>query len=136
MWLTRIERNQIYKAIEQSGLDPAECKLAVTDNKALITHDSGSIFEFASDSTDAKGDLIYSCKYIVIDGRNHNFNATGGFGHIINVITGWANEVKRTVEVPDLWTEAHRSRELITNLEQTDSANTPFTQNEQARIAA
>jgi len=52
------------------------------------------------------------------------------------MVTEWANEVKEITDAPDLWAELQRSRELIANIQQADSSNTPFTQSEQQQIAA
>ena len=46
MMLGKLERNKLYETIEASSLDLFECKLTVSDHKVVITHNSGSTFEF------------------------------------------------------------------------------------------
>lgn len=134
MALTRIERNQIYEAIAASSLDAAECKLREIGSTVIIRHDrSGSIIRFLQ----AKGSRVqYRIEYRVPDG--HNFNALRDLRleAVTPLITQWANEVKEIADAPDLWAEMQVSHQLITDIEQTDSGNVPFTLDEQRQIVA
>ena len=149
MMLTKLERNRIYEAIAQSGLDPAEFKLTVTSAKAVIFHVPGSTFEFAympgkvreAFSTAVRGGIgsindRYSIKSIVIDGSQETDGAAPDFSHLMIDIREWANEIKEVSDTPDLWAEIQRNRELITGIQQTDSDNTLFSEDEQRQISA
>jgi hypothetical protein len=45
--LSKRERNTIYEAIVKRKLDPAEFDLEDTGDKVVVTHNSGSTFEFS-----------------------------------------------------------------------------------------
>jgi hypothetical protein len=150
MALTKLERNKIYEAITESGLNPAEFKLTVDRAKAVIAHNSGSTFEFVKAAGNIReafskavrgevgtvGDTYYSIKAIVIDGSQNTNDAAPDFPHLMIDIREWADEIKLVLETPDLWTQVQRSRELITQIDQTDSNDTQFTEDEQRQISA
>jgi hypothetical protein len=151
MMLSKLDRNKIYEAIAQSGLDLAECKLTVNDDKAVITHDSGSTYEFAQVPdrmreafssgvrSGARGDKITMKKYavnaMVIDGSRRIYRTEPDVSYLIEGIREWAGEVKLVVGTTDYWEDIQRGRELIAGIEHEDSGNSPFTQEERELIA-
>jgi hypothetical protein len=133
MALTRIERNQLFKAIAASALDPAECSLVDIGSKVLINHNRSSSTLELSEPTDFPG--RYDIDYYVDDGHHYGFSRRA-LEYVVPIVTQWANEVKEITDAPDLWTEVRRGRELISEIEQIDSDNTSFTQDEQRQISA
>jgi hypothetical protein len=138
MSLTRIQRNQVFEAIAASNLDPAECRLEEVPLGSAIYeirhNDSGSTFIF-SEALVGSG-LGYRVRYDVHDGNRYTYDTGYEIRNLTPNITRWANEVQLVVGTPDLWAEMRRSRELMTDIQQTDSRNTPFTEDEQRQIAA
>ncbi len=135
MALTRIERNQIYEAIAASNLDPAECSINQYDlepvTKVEIRHNnSGSTFEFHPITG-----MSYRVTYNVIDGHNYTYDTVRNIKDLTLNIRRWGNEVKLTAETPDLWAELWRSRQFVVDIMWADTSNTPFTKDEQSRIA-
>lgn len=57
MMLNKRERNQIYEIIVKSKVDPAEFGLEDTGSKVVISHNSGSTFEFSRNPTTPR-DLV------------------------------------------------------------------------------
>jgi hypothetical protein len=137
MKLTGLERNMIYEAIMQTNLDPVEFNLEITGETAVISHDSGSAyaFDYVKPTMDADAPY-YRILVHVIDGSTRTFTCTTPISSLIPSIKSWAKEAKLVAQTPDLWAELQRSRELIVNVQQTDSSNMPFTQDEQKQIAA
>ncbi len=135
MMLTKPERNRIYRSITESDLDPGQCKLTVTDDRAEIFHVSGSTFEISL-MRKRRNDPRYEISAKVVDGRSRFYNVIGTFYYVLEPLQDWTKEVKLVTESPDYWAEMSRSRELIADLEQGDTGNAPFTQNEQRQIAA
>jgi hypothetical protein len=135
MMLGRLERNKLYRAIEESSLDPSEFKLTTDEAAVTITHNSGSSFVFAPTTSPFLGGS-YAVTAIVEDGGTRYYTLRNGMDEIPGRIVEWANKVKETLEAPDLWAEMRRSRELIADIQRADSSNTPFTQDEQRQIAA
>jgi hypothetical protein len=134
MALSRLERNQIFEAIAANDLDPAEFTLReVKAGLILIRHLSGSEFKFANAAGSPEQYIVSA---MVADGTDETYYVPRKIADLIRPIRAWVNEIKQVSETPDLWAEMLRSRELITEIQQTDSDNTPFTQDEQRQIAA
>jgi hypothetical protein len=134
MALTRLERNQVFEAIAASTLDPAECKLEQNSNEVIVSHaNSGSTFKFTFIGTGHFD--IYVVESNVIDGHHLRFQAPREIDSVTPWITTWANEVREIMDAPDLWVEMRHSRDLIAEIQQTDSGNTLFSQDEQGQIA-
>jgi hypothetical protein len=131
---TRIDKNKIYSAIQESHLDAAECALSVNGGEVTITHKSGSSFQFYLYST-RKGQVLKATADVV-DGTEQEFILEIDIEEITPLIYDWANEVQQVADTPDLWVEMQRSREFIFDVQQTDSGNTLFTEDEQSRIEA
>lgn len=154
MTLTKLERNKIYEAIERSGANPKEFELAEPNVDPLldriikqfqvvvITHNSGSVFSFREGRRGGSTPYAitdhptYEVSSAVIDGQNLNFSIEHDFDHLAECINRWAVEVNRTNQAPDLWAEMPHAREMIVDIQQTDSGNAPFTEDEQRQIAA
>jgi hypothetical protein len=142
MKLTKIERNKIYEAIAGSGADPNEFDLRERSTEVVITHSSGSTFRFRQEwfggsyAFAAGGYQAYKVSAVVKDGRDLKQSIEETFDQLIAVISRWADEVGRTVEAPDLWAEMRQGGRLISDIQETASENTPFTEDEQRQIAA
>jgi hypothetical protein len=131
---TRPERNEIYKAIAASRLDPANCTLEQSGNEVLITHnDSGSTFKFTFVGT---GHIdIYRVQSDVVDGHHLQFQVPHRVEDVIPWITEWAEETQVVSTTPDLWQEMQDGRALVITVQSGQSGNTPYTQAEQTQIA-
>jgi hypothetical protein len=68
MKLTRIERNQVFEAIAQGNLDPAECVYEERSLSDVIRHESGSLLEIQVLALTVDG-RDYILQRLVIDGR-------------------------------------------------------------------
>jgi hypothetical protein len=135
MGLTKIQRNKIYQAIAASIMDSTECDLKVgssANDFSTITHVSDSFFMFKHDPSNG----VYTVAAEVTDGGGfRKFSVIPLLDNLIPHIRAWADDVKLTVGVPDFWAEAKNGRTLISNLQQQDTGNTPFTQDEQKQIS-
>jgi hypothetical protein len=133
MILTKRDRNQIYETIVTLKLDPAEFDLEDNGKKVVITHNSGSTFKF-----DAPTDLItggtYFFRAMVPNVVDKQAAARGINNLLAGEIYRWLDTIRLTVGTPDYWEEMRSRRELIANIEQADTDNTPFTENEQRQI--
>jgi hypothetical protein len=150
MMLNKREKNKIYDAIVERKLDPAEFDLEDTDEKVVITHNSGSQFEFSPKSVNLVPVLVfgpiadddpftsveYEVKAIVAEGIDET-STEPSIDYVITVnIPHWLREIQLTVGVPDYWAELKRSRKSIAIIQRGDFGNTPFIQSEQQQIAA
>jgi hypothetical protein len=130
--LTRQDRNELFKAISASKLDPAEFNLIVAESAARIIHTSGSDFLFGNDTSGRK----YIGRARVVDGTQTSFEEGSSVSNLTRRIWQWANEIEEVSDIPDLWAEMQRNRELISEIEQANSDNSPFTEDEQRQISA
>jgi|SRR5665647_141716 len=86
--------------------------------------------------------------YLLIGGRHGEHELTGVVGDgplrewtlytwpsVLEKVKGWAREVKRDVDTPDLWGEVRRRQGVLTGTIYEDSDNTPFTKAELVEIA-
>jgi hypothetical protein len=148
--LNKREKNKIYDAIVERKLDPAEFDLEDTDEKVVITHNSGSEFEFSPktvnlapvlvfgpiDNDDPFTSVEYEVKAIVAEGINET-STEPSIDYVITVnIPHWLREIQLTVGVPDYWEELKRSQESIAVIRREDFENTPFSEDEQRQISA
>jgi hypothetical protein len=129
---TRIDKNKIYIAIQESHLNAAECALSVNGGEVKITHKSGSSFIFYLYST-RRGQVV-KAEADVVDGAEQEFILEIDIEEITPLVYDWANEIQQVADTPDLWVEMRRSQEFIFDVQQTGSGNTPFTQDEQGGI--
>jgi hypothetical protein len=153
MMLNKRERNRIYQEIVESKLDPAEFDLEDNGDRVVITHNSGSTFEFsrreerrqyavlASDPSlealfPAETHIDYVLKANVTDGINLTKIATSIDTVTTIFISDWLSEIRLTVGVPDYWTEMQASQGSIAIIQREIFDNTPFTQDEQRQISA
>ena len=86
--------------------------------------------------------------YLLIGGRHGEHELTGVVGDgplrewtlytwpsVLEKVKGWAREVKRDVDTPDLWGEVRRRQGVLTGTIYEESDNTPFTKAELVEIA-
>lgn len=156
--LTKAQRNDLYRSIEEGGLDPAQCRLEEDPYKpstsvpsgrkrsrqirtvppffpkeevriVRITHlQSRSIF-----SIEISGAERHGYKGTIAD-KERQRSLDGGWENLTESARHWAEDVKGEFVDPDLWAELRRRREFLTGDQHPDSANTPFTRSEQAEI--
>jgi hypothetical protein len=133
--MTKVQRNDIFRAVEAGGLDPSECEFGYQGNNAYLQHNiSNSSLSIGGDGQDR-----YMCYVQVGDNKQTSFGA-GDWGGVPPGIGQWASDVKRYVEIdaeiPYLWEELGRGKEFLADVQHNDTRNTPFTQAEQEQIVA
>jgi len=122
------ERNSIHEAVAEGGLDEIECSFDDHEVPWRLTHTP-------------------SGAYFLIGGRHghHELTAVVGDGSprefdlytwrsVNEAIKGWAREVRRDVDTPDLWDEVRRRQAVLTGAIFENSDNSPFTAAEQGEI--
>lgn len=139
--LTKLQRNMLYEAIAEIGLDPAQCRLETVEDILAIEHNSGSRFAAVLITPESRfkiraRDPIFRIRATVVDGSDRLQEVKDDLTELLPLIRTWADEVKQVVETPDYWRDIKRSREFIADTQGKESENTPFTQREQEQIAA
>jgi hypothetical protein len=141
--LTKRQRNVIFDAIRETGLDLAECELAyevltspisgqTTRRRAVVKHKpSASSVNFRDGSR--RGKYIVAAR--VTDGPNSESGPVD-WDQVIEHIQGWAGEVKYVTSTPDFWEEVKAGRAAIAAVDASDADNTPFSEAEQEQISA
>lgn len=141
MVLIKLARNRLYEAIAQSGLDPSQCELENTEDRLVITHNSGSTY-VATKMASRLGYLFifrrvrFMVEAYTKDGLYRTYKTKFSSSGLLPSLQKWANDVKQTTEAPDYWEDLKRNREFITDVRGEDSGNAPFAQDEQNQIAA
>lgn len=121
------KRNEIFEAIQAAGLDPREFKLDDDDAENRLSH-------------------RWSPSYFVIGGEAGHYEGRSVVGDappwthddysweaLLTRVTRWLDDVKKDLDMPDLWAELEREAELLGP--GSDDDNTPFTPQEQEEVA-
>jgi hypothetical protein len=126
--LPKWKSNQIFKAIQNAGLNPKEFDLEDADPKVRLKHKwSKSYFIFGSDGAKYLG------SYAAGDDPDWPYEVYS-WETLMKRISRWLEEVKRDLETPDLWGELQREAELLGIASDEAARNTPFTADEQKEI--
>ena len=129
MRLVKWQRNSIFRAVEEGGLDPRECTFAYDDETSRIIHRPSQSYFLLEGSP-----LSYTATRIVGDNPSFPLGSLS-WAAVKERVGRWARDVKEDVDTPDLWAELQREREALTVSPYEDAENTPFTPAEQAEIA-
>jgi hypothetical protein len=132
MRMDKPRRNEIIEATEVSGLPRQQFGFDFDpDGGASITHTpSGSNLRFVARDPDDD----FTVTAVIGDGAPTP-SARLDWSSVPLQVRVWAREVKDDVDTPDLWAELQGERELLTGDWYDDAENTPFTEDEQAKIA-
>ncbi len=131
MRLQKWQTNQIFEEIQKVGLDPQDFNLENDDSEVGIKYKwSASLFSVIPDP------LHYVGRCVVGDGMDWPVDQYT-WQSLVARISRWLEEVKRDLEMPDMWAELRRDSQLLFGADSGDVAeNRPFTQAEQNEIAA
>ena len=164
MALTKFQKNALFEALVNGGVDPIECDLTETEgpsynrqlSSARITHQSsGSFFEvdlsgnnnvdfFELDLSYDIGDNPDCVIRMEIGGKiclnsGHSVKWYSALGNIQEWATNLTQYIQRghpLDNIPDLWGELRYKKEFSLNSRFEETGNAPFTAGEQAEIAA
>lgn len=132
--LIKQERDDIFRAAADGGVDMAGIHHAVNGDRWVIQHrPEGSAFIFEA-SDDPARPAYFRFTWSVVDGRESGDRTAAGFANLLENIRDWARQVAYVANTPDLWAQLGASRELLGSLEQ-GTDNAPFTADQQAEIA-
>jgi hypothetical protein len=127
--LQKWQTNQIFEAIQKVGLDPKEFHLENDDAEVSIKHRwSASHFTIVPDPSHYVGRCVAG------DGMDWPINQYT-WQSLVTRIASWLEDVKRDLEMPDLWAELQRDAQLLFGAND-GAENRPFTQAEQNEIAS
>ena len=131
MSLEKWKRNEIYQAIVEEELDPRDFRLEESEDEMRINHlRSPSYF-----LVDLKHPGHYVGTYLVGDSVVWPYPTSSAWQYLMPRISRWLSEVKRELEIPDLWAELQAEENLLGAGAEEAIENTPFTPDEQAEIA-
>jgi hypothetical protein len=127
--LEKWRRNNIFEAVQATGLDPGEFDLGDDGFEVRIKHEAtASCFTFRRND---HGDYVW--RYVA--GDNPPWELTDySWQTLIGHISRWLEDVKRDIGTLDLWADRKRQVDLLgVNFDVIE--NTPFTPDEQRDIA-
>jgi hypothetical protein len=125
--LQKWQKNQIFEAIQKAGLDPREFDLQDGDDKIFVNHRSSTSF------FTIRYDGKYIGNYVIGDAPEWSYEQYS-WQPLLDRIKRWLEEVKRDLEMPDLWNDLRREAELLGFASEETAENTPFTNAEQKEI--
>jgi len=133
----------VYEHIEAASFNPSEFARSETYGRVyngmvpnLIHKRSGSEFVFDFDRQDG----THHAEWSPASDKPRDRDQAGvgeGFAYILHLLGLWLEVVRRELTTPDLWAMLDQQRELLAATEPTgETANTPFSPEEQRQIAA
>lgn len=126
--LMKWQKNDIFKTIQNSGLNPKDFDLIESDSEVQLKHKwSESYFIIGGHAGNYLG------SYVTGDAPDWTYEVYS-WDSLIERISRWLQEVKRDLETPDLWAELQREAELLEIASDEASDNTLFTEDEQKEI--
>ena len=132
--LLRSQKNEVFRVVQEAGLDLSMFRWAVLENKNFSTsrldYSSDGFFSF-SRLEDGRYYSIFSPAEYERQGSRVADDWPGQFSHVED----WAKYLKREFQEPDLWTTITEEKQLAEGASTTDN-NSPFTPQERERIAA
>jgi hypothetical protein len=134
--LSKDERNDLFFGIEDSRLDPGECryKLLTDGERGRITHaPSKSEFIVGVDYTTRRP--VFVADTMIGDASHYVRANHKTIAELATSAREWADEVWVWTETPDLWELYRSGNEFFTGDLSTDSPNTPFTRDEQSAVS-
>ena len=134
MVLRKVQRNDIFRAVEAGGLDPSKCEFSYQHNSAYLRHGpSKSTLSIGGD-----GQGHYMLREEIGENKPDSYGA-GDWADVLPHIEHWASDVKSYTEmdaqIPDLWAELRRDADFLSDVQYEEGENTPFDADEQAEIA-
>lgn len=133
MSLTRLQRNGVYEALVEGGLNLAECKFSIQGKSGIIDHlPSESLLSF-TEIDSYYGEPSYGGFVFVEDGIVRAFENLE-WAEVESAAWEWASAVKETLGAPDLWAEYYCTKIEISGL-QSGATNAPFAPDEQVAIS-
>jgi hypothetical protein len=153
-FLPKIRRNELYDAIREGGLNPSTLRVITFDPNLdkpalgavrLIAHPHSYVFVLIKTNEEvAWGEHEYddvSRKYIVgAYPANYDEDKMAPqecpWSEALSQVKKWSSIVDEITNTNDVWAELEHQRQLLTPMNQPSDDNTPFTQQEQSRIAA
>lgn len=129
MDLPQYRRNDVFEAVKKGGMGPEEFDFSVGAKEAILRHlPSPARFILSGDVTD------YAVRRVAGDGPVQERTGLSWY-RVEEQIGLWLSEVKWHVDMPDLWAELQRKRELLAAISDNAVENTPFTDAERQQIA-
>ena len=128
--LRKLQRNELFNAIEERGFSPGDFHLDHGADEARLSHlQSGAYFVIGG------SDEPYTTRSLVGDEPVEEFKRVD-WDQVVTFVQAWIWAVKDDIETPDLWAELRRDSALLGVGSDEAIENTPFTPDEQAEIAA
>jgi hypothetical protein len=128
--LQKLHKNEIFRAIQEVGLDPKEFDLEDFDDKARIKHKWSKSYFIVSRELG-----YYAGQSLVGDGIVWPTNPSS-WQILMPRISWWLQQVKQDLDTPDLWAELRHEVEFLGDGFDGVTENIPFTVDEQKQIAA
>jgi hypothetical protein len=129
---TKDQRNEIHRAISSSRLDPSECTFGDQAKGVgyYVSHNPSRSW-FTVDRSE-KPPYTFGIRGRLGDDPAWPMFSVNDFKGTVNNVLGWANKVADWIDTPDLWAapQADVPGQFIP-----ESANTAFTEDEQAAIS-
>jgi hypothetical protein len=125
--LTKTERNALFVVVQDEGFSPRDFDVKHGGLAWMLKHrawgDWISIFKSPGGPASLR----------MVGDEEPSESRIGGFQEAPQILRRWLKEIKTNHETPDLWEDLGEGTQIVALME--DQANTPFSKEEQDRIA-
>ncbi len=129
MSLRKVQRNDIFRAVEHAGLSAEEFDWDLGADESTLRHrPSGAYFVFGG----AAG--AYASRYLAGEGPVEERTGLSQY-RLMQQVELWLMHVKLDIDTPDLWAQLQGETELLGAVFDEATENTPLTSAEQLAIA-
>jgi hypothetical protein len=134
--LRKQQRNEVFEAINEGGLDPREFKLTEEEWAQLVHEATGSEFGMRQRRIILYSLLLRSSRspyqiFSKVAGDPPKSEGCDTWEEILNRVREWLTELKSALSTPDLWEQLRYASAAGAD----DSDNSAFTEDEQREIA-
>lgn len=144
-------RKVLFETILASGLDPADFGIGGFISDRVVHKPAGSAFWYQPYTPPGRGSLFsaggrktgepvpprphFKFKFRVTDGPSCEWTPCASTDELWRHITNWLGEIKYVSETSDPWADLGAARQLVTETDEREIANVPFSAEERAAIA-
>ena len=132
--VTKVQRNDIFRAVAAGGLAHSECEFSYQGNHAGLRHKRSE--SYLSIGGDGHGHYMV---FLKVGDDEQESRTAGDWSSVLPYVEQWASDVRRYAEIdaqiPDLWAELLQGGKFLTDVQNSNTENTPFDPDELAEIS-
>lgn len=136
------QRNEVFQTIQDAGFVPSDFEWEKVKPRYRSRYTSTPLLRYRPASfyfSIARGELGHNQDGFIVEfspGEETQLesNTSGVWQNVVWDVTRWLGNVRREIEIPDLWEKLSIDNELVQRINADSSDNLPFTQSELLQV--